>query len=353
MFVSLLSSSNRAGAPEKALQIKLSQPLELGRKESFFASIASICEDNQSNFYVLDRLEYTVLKFSPDGRLLQKIGQKGQGPGDFQSPAQVVFTAERELAVLEDSSYVSFLKTNGVFIRRLDLAGKLGLGYIGPDRFYGWIWRPMDKQQVMIDGKNNIIATFHSKARDQFSISVPDESGRVVMFNYDSEIYVPSFLFDHSGSLSVAGISSLYDLRLLDQAGQTVLSIKRDLKPEKIGERERRYFEQDILELAKTKGWPVRVARELVKKLPKTKNCISAVRLSGKHVFVFRFAPDISRKDAPVPVDIFTTQGSFLGTAEIHEIPLFISEKTMYFARSDDSGNIFLVRMDYSLRKLA
>ena len=42
-------------APQKPMTIKLGQQLEIGRKEMLFGSIASICEDEQSNFYVLDR----------------------------------------------------------------------------------------------------------------------------------------------------------------------------------------------------------------------------------------------------------------------------------------------------------
>ena len=137
---------------EKSIPLKLATPLAIGRTDLLFSSIASVCEDDQLNFYVLDRLEHKVFKFSPQGRLLLTFGQKGQGPGDFQSPAGIVLTSKGELAVLEDLSYVSLFKTDGTFIRRLDLNGRLGLGYIGPDRFYGWIWRPDDQQQVMVDG---------------------------------------------------------------------------------------------------------------------------------------------------------------------------------------------------------
>lgn len=129
------------GGQEKTVGMKLGAPLEVGRQEMLFASIVSVCEDAQLNIYVLDRMEHAVFKFSPEGRLLAKFGQKGQGPGDFQSPGQIVFTPRGELAVLEDLYYVSFLKTDGTFIRRLDLNGRLGLAFIGPERFYGWVWR--------------------------------------------------------------------------------------------------------------------------------------------------------------------------------------------------------------------
>ncbi|MDH4273265.1 MAG: 6-bladed beta-propeller, partial [Candidatus Aminicenantes bacterium] len=294
---------------ENPVQIKMGPSLEVGRTGILFGSISSVCEDHQENFYILDRKEFKVHKFSADGRVLQTFGQQGQGPGDFQSPNRIVFTSRGELAILEDLNYVSFFKTGGSFLRRLDLNGRLGLGYIGPNRYYGWIWRPEDRQQVVVDEKNAVISTFHIQSREAFSTLLPDETGRAVMFSYVSEFYVPGFLFDHNQSLSAVGISSLYRLVLLDENGQTVAFIERDLGPQKITGRERASLERDILEFTKTKGWPQRVGRELIKKIPRAKNSIRAVRISPHHIFVFRFAPDIARRDAPIPVDIFTRRG--------------------------------------------
>src|SRR4030043_1387345 len=155
----------------KTIGMRPGSALEVGRKELLFGSSASVCEDDQLNFYVLDRLEQKVFKFSPDGRPLSTFGQKGQGPGDFESPSQIVFTRQGELAVLEDLFYISFLKPDGTFIRRLDLNGRLGLGYIGPDRFYAWDWRPEGRQQLMVDAKNTILRSFHTQARDLLSLT--------------------------------------------------------------------------------------------------------------------------------------------------------------------------------------
>jgi hypothetical protein len=335
-------------APESPITIKLDLPLEIGRKELLFGSIASVCEDDQSNFYVLDRQEQRVLVFSPEGRLLTKFGQKGQGPGDFQTPGQIVFTSQGELAVLEDLFYVSFLKPDGTFIRRLDLNGRLGLGYIGPDRFYGWVWRPEDQQQLMVDAKNNILRTFHAIAKDQFSVNLPDETGRAVMFNYSNDIYVPQFLYAHGGHLSAVGISDRYEIVLLDESGQVVTSIRRDLKPQRFSREEKKYLERELQEFAKSKGWPGRVARELGKKIPTFKNMISSIRISPENIFVFRFPPDITSQNGLLPVDVFTQKGDFVGTAELPDAPLFISERAMYFSRAEVDGNVYLVRQLYS-----
>jgi hypothetical protein len=350
LFVWALSASPAIPqARPQSLAIDLGQPLEIGRAELLFGSVVSVCEDGQGDFYVLDQKEQKVLKFSPDGRRLGAFGRKGQGPGDFQSPGRIAFTPAGELAVFEDIALVSFHRTDGAFIRRLDLSGRLGLGYIGPDRYYGWDWEPEAQRQVLVDAKNAVVVTFHSIARDRFSVVLPDETGRMVMFNYSHEAYVPQFLYAYGDGLSAVGLSDRYEIALLDETGQTVTTIRRDVKPGKISAKERAFFERGLADFVKSKNWPDRVARELAKKIPAVKAIIRAVLVSPDRVFGFRFPLDITAEPARFPVDVFMRDGAYLGTTELPEVPLFISRGAMYFARDDADGNIYLVRRPYSL----
>jgi hypothetical protein len=347
----LLFGSASALAPaEPQVEVKLGASLEIGRGELLFGSITSVCEDAWGNFLVLDAKEWRVLKFSPAGKLLLKFGQKGQGPGDFQSPDLIVRTPQNEIAIHE-ISYISFFREDGTFVRRLELNGRLGLVYLGTDRFLAWDWRPESRQQIMLDGKNNIVATFHAQPRGSFSTALVDETGRAVMFNYSSDVYVPELLFGYGGGIGLVGISNLYDLTLLDGSGTVIGSIRRELKPGKISRREKNYLEGEIRDFAKARNWPSRAVQELVKKIPASKAIIRAVRISPRNVFVFRVADDITRGNAAVPVDVFTHRGEFLGSTTMGEIPLFISVRAMYFVETDDVGNEYLKRTDFSVKR--
>lgn len=348
-LLSVIAASLPA-VPEPPVTIKLGPPLEIGRGELLFGSVASVCEDDSANFYVLDQREQTVLKFSPDGRLLMRFGRKGQGPGDFQSPGQIVFTSQGELAVLEELYSVSFHRTDGTFIRRLDLNGRLGLGFVGPDRYYAWHWRPEDRQQLLVDAKNTVLGTFNAIARERFSVLLPDETGRTVMFNYSHGAYVPQFLYAYGGGLAAIGISDRYEIALLDEQGQTVKTIRRDEKPQKISAKERNFLEQGLRDFVKSKSWPERVGRELGKKIPSSKNNVNAVRISPGRVLVFRFPPDITVEPSSFPVDVFTWEGDFLGTGELPEVPLFVSASAMYFSRADADGNVYPIKRSYSFQ---
>jgi hypothetical protein len=333
---------------ETRITLNFGPSLELGREELLFGSITSVCEDAQGNFFVLDAKEFRVMRFSPLGKLLLAFGQKGQGPGDFQSPDMIVRTPQNEIAVHE-ISYISFLKADGSFVRRLELNGRLGLVYLGPNRFLAWDWQPDSRQQIMLDRDNNIVATFYAQARDSFSTALTDETGRAVMFNYSSDVYVPELLFGYNEGLGLVGISDRYDLTLLDENGKVVGSIRRDIRAGNINGRERAYLEREIREFAKTRNWPGAAVRELVKKIPAFKAMIRAVRISPRYVFVFRVGKDIAREGGAVPVDVFSRGGDFLGSVTLNQVPLFISDKAMYFAETDDSGNEYLRRSEYWL----
>jgi len=171
---------------ENLLEIQLSNPLEIGKESLMFGSIVSVCEDGQANFYVIDKLEPQVFKFSSEGKRLLLFGNEGQGPGDFQRPHRITFTEDGKIVVADELYYLSFFKADGTFLKRIDLNGRMEPGYIGTDSFYAWIWRPDDKQQILCDASNTTVRTFHSVAKGSFSVNVPDSSGRAAATRSDA-----------------------------------------------------------------------------------------------------------------------------------------------------------------------
>ncbi len=337
-----------AGA-SNGIQLQLKTSLEIGKKDLMFGSIASVCEDSDSNFYVLDRMEHKIFKLTPEGELIQTFGQKGQGPGDFQNPNILAFTSKGQLAVADEMYNLTFLSREGHFIERIHLDGRLAINFIGEDRFYSWIWEEDHRSQVMVDRKNNVLKKFFQVPRDAFSVSAPDESGRLVMFNYSREEFAPSLQFAHFRSRSAVGIGDKYDILILDGTGEIVGRIHREIQPDSFSKKEKAYFEKDIEEFGKERGWPKSVVRNLVKKIPDKKIFFDQVMLTEKHVFVFRIKKDITEEEDPVSVDVFSIKGEFLGAAQIPRKPLQISENHMYFVRSDEDDNLFLEKVIYKI----
>ena len=346
LLVFVFSNLGLFSSQEK-IELEIDKIFELGKEDLLFGSIASICEDENNNFYVLDRLEHKVFKFSPEGKLILTFGQKGQGPGDFQNPHSITYSLDGHIVVADELYNVSFLNPDGTFIERIHLDGRLGVGFIGKNRYYAWVWQPEDQKQVMVNSQNNIAQSFFRIPRDSFSVVAPDESGRMVMFNFARYGYSPSLLFAHFGRYSAVAVGDRYNILILDEEGRMLKRIQREIQPEKISSREKKYLINKIEKHANQTGWPTSVIRAIIKKVPEEKVYFDRILLSEKHVFVFRIKEDITEEAKPIPVDIFSIQGGFLGSAQIDGKPIFLSDGYMYFDRSDPEGNIYLEKSAY------
>ena len=65
--------ASRPAAPEDpVLEIAMGPSLEIGRRDLLFASVSSVCEDEKGDFYVLDRMEFKVHRFSAAGRPMKR-----------------------------------------------------------------------------------------------------------------------------------------------------------------------------------------------------------------------------------------------------------------------------------------
>ena len=87
--------------------------------------------------------------------------------------------------------------------------------------------------------------------------------------------------------------------------------------------------------------------RKILKIIPQEKTFFDRILLNTRYVFVFRIKNDVTPEQSPTPVDIFSNEGNFLGTTTVDNKPVFISDKYMYFNKSDEEGNISLILMEY------
>jgi hypothetical protein len=171
------------------------------------------------------------------------------------------------------------------------------------------------------------------------------------MFNYNKEAFAPSLQFAHYGRYSAVGIGDKYDILILDEKGETIGHIRREIQPDSFSKKEKKYFERDIEKLGKERSWPRTVIRNLIKKIPDKKIFYSQVLLTDEYVFVFRIKDDITEESGPVPVDIFSINGEFLGASQLADVPLYISHNHVYFVRSDEEDNLFLEKAAYKIIK--
>ena len=344
LLILILVSSNMYS--EKTIPLNLEKVLEIGRNNLMFFSITSVYEDRDNNIYVLDQIACKVYKFSPDGKLLLTFGNKSQGPGDFERPHDIYVTDTGRIVVCEESSFISFFDKYGKFIKRLNVQKGLALSYMNDNLYYGWVWGKEKREQILIDSQSNTVASFFSVAMDVSSISFPDESGRLVLFTYTEKEYTPFLLFSRYRDRSAIGVGNLYEILILDKKGNVLSKITRDIQPQKINSREKKSF---MKKLGEMENWSQQIIKKFEKKIPTVKTYYDKILISEKHLFVFRIKNDVTDEDSPIPIDVFSLEGEFLGTSQMPSKPLLISDKFMYVSKTDEKDNLTLVKFRYHL----
>jgi hypothetical protein len=156
----------------------------------------------------------------------------------------------------------------------------------------------------------------------------------------------PALLFNYYKGHAVAAFSKHYVITLLDSQGKTVTKIKRDiLRPE---------FSSKEIALRKKRidrsiQIPDHIKARLKTALPEYKAFFGRILVSDAYVFVFL----IPKKEEPDfwPVDLFTFDGSFVGTAMMDDVPIYLTSDFMYFKTRDEEGDPLVEKHRYTIIK--
>jgi len=112
-------------AQEMRLKISIQEVLSIGAldDEAIF-QWTGVAADADGFIYVLDGLDYSLKKFDIKGKLIKKVGRKGQGPGEFMAP--------RLLACSQDLLYATDQTVQGISVFDKDLRFKKRIPFLKP-----------------------------------------------------------------------------------------------------------------------------------------------------------------------------------------------------------------------------
>ena len=88
-------------------------------------SVCGVAVDKDDNIYVSDDRNHCVYKFNKNGELLERVGKKGSGPGEFQFPRGVAVAGDRVFVCDDNNHRVQVLTRE---LRPVEQFGSRGSG---------------------------------------------------------------------------------------------------------------------------------------------------------------------------------------------------------------------------------
>jgi hypothetical protein len=278
-----------------------------GEDYLMFNRFLSVAVDSLLNIYILDRQNYRLLKFNRKGDFIWETGQKGQGPGEFQSPRDVALTPTEEIAI-RDGNSIHFFAKDGSYQNTVKFIGNFrGFSILPDGRFLMNIW---------VRGELGVAAEYHSsegKVIEKF----PDEYRYGPKLTGGGTSYGGEFkVFGNKIYLSLPGT---YEIREYDLEGKILLKIRRDfkIKPPNI-----KFEDRDWLAGPSDVSGPCFFyqGRMLV-------NLLNIVEILTEDKFeIEKF------------IDFFNEKGQFLGTYQLPE--------SQTLAAIDSEGHFYFIQWD-------
>jgi hypothetical protein len=228
----------------------LNEDLSVGKAEGddeyIFSQINDFDVDNEGNIYAIDNLTSQVRVFDKTGKFARTVGRKGQGPGEMQMPGFIQITSQREVLVVDYSTFqFIFFSLDGTFVRqksigrpvlpaKLDSRGNLiGMEILAPPPVGGKILRKYD---------SNFTSLMEIAEEKQGQRGVIDIGKPSCLCDVTSEDYV------------VWGNSELYELQVLNPEGKLVKKIQKKHDPVTITSRDKEIYETEYSEFVKRGG---------------------------------------------------------------------------------------------------
>lgn len=97
----------------------LDEVLSIGREDDenyLFYGATDIVLDQDDNIYVLEYRNFRIQKFDKFGNYLQTIGKKGQGPGEFEGPIQILLDRATENIYVKDRRKIKIFDKEGNYL---------------------------------------------------------------------------------------------------------------------------------------------------------------------------------------------------------------------------------------------
>lgn len=150
------------------IEVKLVRSIGESENNNFFM-VSGITVSKDKSIYVVNSRENSISKYNWMGEFIKKIGQKGQGPGDFNSPHGIDYY-KKNIYVFDSRNHrVVILDENLVLKKILNLKSLFNFKVIDKGLFLGNIISSGEKNNAglikVINEDNKIVKTFFNEIK--------------------------------------------------------------------------------------------------------------------------------------------------------------------------------------------
>jgi len=314
----------------------LEEDLTIGNEENenyAFYSILKVNIDSKENVYGLDMRNCRIQKFDKNGKYLQTIGRKGQGPGEFERPSSLYLDSENNIYVEDSGQKVHIFNKEGEFKNAITLTE------------YG---RPITRE-FGITKEGSLIAQTLSRGERKsdmpmdsdmfFNIDLVSQEGTTIKtvasypwvrskgiktergFTWPNSLCSPQLcLCPINEDLAIYGYSIDYSLFAVNSLGEIVYVIKKDEQPQPIAKADKDKVIDRFIGGRKEDSRMPQISRskyESALVFPKHKPFYRTIIKDDKdRIYVERFEFPFGR-DGSTYFDMFNIDGYFLYKVKI------------------------------------
>lgn len=279
--------------------------------------------DSEGNIFIanLKSKENYIFKLDKEGRLITAFGRKGQGPGEFQSPMELVVSKEDEVFIT-DRGKAAVFNNGGRFIREFRI-----------DNEYQKII-PLDRDRYL-----TIAVRLNEDLSQSFQVILCSsgleelktlDSSKIESFNKATKVNViPTLVFwEKSNSRIYTGNTDEYVIRMFDFDGTLIRGIKKEHAAVLLSDEDRERYEKNL------QRYPPEIKGSffIPDTFPPFKDLVA---LGDQWLFVQTYERSNERGSV---YDMFDANGEFAGRTEFEGDQVKFKGDRVYCLREKESG---------------
>jgi hypothetical protein len=304
-----------------------------GKEERMFTNINDLAVDANENIYLLDLRQGQIRAFDKNGRYLGNIGQRGQGPGEFQFPVQILISPGQEVVIGDlMASRLLFFSPNGTFRKSLPT------------------WKHGRPIKVLLNSEGNIIGEiplsgekkgfslrkFNLDFEELFTIAVKEREKIPLLEDLSARIIWSVSENDNI----IWGDSEKYEINVLDRDGKLQNIIIKEFDPEQI-------VEEEYREQIKTKFGGRPIPPDFDQELPRHYPAFRALETDDQGRLLVRTFEKVKRGKGYY-LDVFSPESKYIAKIPLRAQAMICKKGKLYTVEEDQ--NRFPVMKRYGLK---